>query len=30
VYSTFEMVGTVAPDGTVTGGSGIFSDKDLE
>ena len=30
VYSTFEMVGDVAPDGTVTGASGMFSDKELE
>jgi hypothetical protein len=30
VYSTFEMVGDVAPDGTVTGASGMFQQNELE
>jgi hypothetical protein len=30
VYSTFEMVGSIAADGTVTGQGGMFRDKELE
>ena len=30
VYSTFEMVGSVQTDGTVTGQAGFFKDKELE
>jgi hypothetical protein len=30
VYSTFEMVGSIQPDGTVTGEAGLFRDKELE
>jgi type II secretory pathway pseudopilin PulG len=30
VYSTFEMVGGVRPDGTVTGAAGMFRDRELE
>ncbi len=30
VYSTFEMVGSIQSDGTVTGQAGFFKDKDLE
>jgi hypothetical protein len=30
VYSTFEMIGEVAPDGTVAGGNGIYKDHELE
>jgi type IV pilus assembly protein PilA len=29
-YSTFEMVGSVQSDGTVTGQAGLFRDKELE
>ena len=29
-YSTFEMVGSVQADGTVTGQAGLFRDKELE
>jgi type II secretory pathway pseudopilin PulG len=30
VYSTFEMVGSVQRDGTVTGQAGYYADKELE
>lgn len=30
VYSTFEMVGRVQPDGTVSGSAGLFRDQELE
>jgi type IV pilus assembly protein PilA len=30
VYSTFEMVGSVQADGTVTGQAGLFRDKEME
>jgi hypothetical protein len=30
IYSTFEMVGTIAEEGSVTGGAGFFKDNDLE
>jgi hypothetical protein len=30
VYSTFEMIGSVTPDGTVTGAAGLFRDKENE
>jgi type IV pilus assembly protein PilA len=30
VYSTFEMVGSIQVDGTVTGQAGMFKDKELE
>jgi hypothetical protein len=30
VYSTFEMVGSIQPDGTVTGSAGVFKDHELE
>ncbi len=30
VYSTFEMMGAVQADGSVTGQAGMFRDKELE
>lgn len=30
VYSTFEMVGRILPDGTVAGAGGMFKDQELE
>jgi hypothetical protein len=29
-YSTFEIIGSVGPDGTITGGSGVFTKNELE